>query len=109
MIESLIGGMPPVDITPGTVRAEVLQNVACILATRRGTVPYDRTLGLQQTWIDDPTPLAQGRAVADVIQSIKAREPRARVISVEFVPDTSAAMEGSLRPKVTLAINEGGA
>jgi len=101
--------MPPIDIAPGTVRAEVLQNVACILSTRQGTVPYDRTLGLSQIWIDDPTPVAQARMTAEVIQTIHSREPRARVLSVEFVPDTAGAMAGRLRPRVKLAINEGGA
>lgn len=108
MIETLTAGMPPVDLQPGTVRGEVLQNVACILATRRGSVPYDRTLGIKQDWIDDPTPAAKARAVADIVQAIHEREPRARVESVEFTADTAGAMEGALRPVVRLSINEGG-
>lgn len=100
--------MPPVNIEPGTVRAEVVQNVACILSTKRGSVPYDRTLGLLATWIDDPTPVARQRMIVDVVQSIRAREPRVRVESVEFVKDTLGAAEGVLRPVVKLAIIEGG-
>lgn len=45
----------PISFAPGTVAAEVLQNVRTILATRKGTVPLDRDFGLEWEHVDKPS------------------------------------------------------
>lgn len=93
----------PIDFAPATVTEEVLQNVATILATMRYSVPYDRMFGVNPEYLDDPTPVAQARATADIIEAIQRHEPRCGVESVRF---TGNAMEGTLRPIVRVYINE---
>lgn len=91
----------PIDFAPPTVADEVLQNVATILATMRYTVPFDRELGLNPDYLDDPMPVSQARATADIIDAIHRFEPRCRVDSVTFTGD---GMEGTLRPTVRVYI-----
>ena len=45
---------------------------------------------------------------AAVIEAIEAYEPRASVESVEFDGDAEDAMDGLLRPRVTVSIKNGG-
>lgn len=92
----------PIDFLPATVEAEVLQNVATILATPIFSVPFARRLGLNPEYLDDPAPVAQARAVADITEAIHRNEPRCRVTSVSFEADEAA---GFLRPRVRVRIN----
>lgn len=93
----------PVNFAPQSVRDEVIQNVATILATPRFTVPYDRNFGVNPDYLDDPMPVSRARSIADIIESIHRHEPRCRVESVVFKGD---AAEGILRPIVRVFINE---
>jgi phage baseplate assembly protein W len=80
---------------------EVLQNVGVILATREGTVPLDRAFGVSWEWVDDPRPVAEQRARAEVADKIEKHEPRAEVEEVRF----EDADVGRLTPIVTLRID----
>lgn len=91
----------PIDFDPPGETQEILQNVATILATMRYTVPYDRAFGINPEYLDDPMPVAQARATADVIEAINRYEPRCRVESVTFQGD---GMEGITRPIVRVYI-----
>lgn len=91
----------PIDFNPGSVEAEVLQNVATILATTRFSAPYARTLGLNPEYLDDPMPVARARAMADIIEAINRNEPRCKVIDVTFTEDGA---EGILRPRVRVQV-----
>lgn len=93
----------PVDFAPATVTEEILQNVATILATVRYSVPYDRELGINPEYLDDPMPVTQARATADIIDAIRRYEPRCGVESVTFTGD---GIEGIMRPLVRVYIHE---
>lgn len=92
-----------VDFAPGSLQAEVLQNVRTILATRVGTVPLDRNFGVNWDYLDKPMPVAQARIQQEVIAKIRRYEPRAVVVSVGVEPDN--AVEGQLRPRVRIRID----
>lgn len=62
----------------------VLQNVAIVLATRRGTVPLHRDMGLSLDYLDKPINVAKVLLVADVKEAVERYEPRAEVVSVNF-------------------------
>lgn len=96
-------GKPPIDFSPASVREEVVQNVATILATLRYSVPFARDLGVNPVYLDDPLPAGRAQATADVIRAIRRYEPRCRVESVSFDTDP---IEGILIPKVRISINE---
>ena len=70
-----------VSFQPTSEREEILQNVRTILATRKGSVPLDRDLGITWEHLDE---------------------------SVEFEGTESEAMDGLIRPRVIVSIlNEG--
>ena len=92
-----------VDFAPEGVM-EILQNVRTIITTRKGSVPLDRDFVLPWDAVDQPLPVAQMLMRSEVIDAIERYEPRVRVESVEFLTDTERAMEGVLRPVVTVSI-----
>ena len=75
----------------------VLQNIAVILSTPIGTIPLYRDFGLDWSFLDKPTP------VANVREAIQRWEPRATVLDVSFSEDP--ARPGVLIPIVEVDIN----
>ena len=86
-------------------RTEILQNVAVILGTVKGTVPLDREFGLDITFLDSPLPVARARFSAEVATEIEKQEPRVRVTRVDF-DETPDAGDGILFPRVSVEIRE---
>lgn len=76
--------------SPKNVTEEVIQNVAMILATSVGTVPYDRELGIDASAIDTPPFVAQAVVARMVIQKIAKYEPRAYISEIQFLPSESS-------------------
>lgn len=91
-----------VNFAPASELEEVLQNVATLLGTLRYTVPYDRLLGIDASFLDSPTPVAEARLSAEVIKLIREREPRAQVVEFKFKRDSQ---EGILIPTVKVGVN----
>ncbi len=98
-----VTSLESVNLTPSTVTEEVVQNVQCILATVKGSVPLNRDFGLDINAVDMPQPMAIMQIKIAIIEAIQAYEPRAIVRAIEFEGD---AMEGIIKPKVTLEIEE---
>lgn len=57
--------------------SSVLQNIAVILSTPKGSVPQYREFGLTVTMLDKPTPMAKMMMRAEVREAIERWEPRA--------------------------------
>jgi phage baseplate assembly protein W len=95
----------PIQFLPGSEREEIAQNVRMILATAKGTVPFDRNFGLDWAMVDQPVGLLEARISAEVIKQIRRYEPRASVVSVTF-EKTSNLADGIIRPKVVIEVNE---
>lgn len=83
--------------------ASVLQNVAIILATRRGTCPLYREFGISMDFLDRPMPVAKTLAYAEIKETIEAYEPRASVVGVTF--EERADAPGLLIPIVEVNID----
>ncbi len=81
----------------------VLQNIALILATPKGSVPFYRTFGLSQEFLDKPMPVAKARMIAEIREAIEEWEPRATVLSVSFSEDS--AQPGRLCPEVEVEVS----
>lgn len=99
-----------IDFAPATVAAEVVQNVRTIIATHIGTVPLFRDFGVSWDGIDRPLPVARAIVRAAVIEAIQKYEPRAVVDSVTWPEGDDAAadaMEGIMRPTVTISLADG--
>ena len=81
--------------------ASVLQNVALILSTPKGSVPMYREFGVAQDFLDLPGPIAQVRMIAPIREAVERWEPRATVKSITFT-----SKEGQVVPCVEVEINE---
>jgi len=93
-----------VDFNPASVVAEVLQNVRTILSTRKGAVPLDRDFGISWEYLDRPIDVAQMLMRSEIIDAVSKYEPRATVESVVFEGSAEDALDGILKPKVTISI-----
>lgn len=94
-----------INFAPKTVIDEVIQNVRCIIATPKGSVPLDRGFGLDYDGVDTPMLESQMLFRVALIEAIEQYEPRAQVKKIEFQQDNLAASDGRLIPAVTLEIN----
>lgn len=93
-----------INLAPATLIEEVLQNVAMIISTVKGTAPLHRDFGISATALDMPIAAAQSILIADIFDAIEMYEPRAEVVSVTFKGD---GMAGILIPVLEVRINEG--
>lgn len=88
---------------PMAVRS-VLQNIALILTTRKGTVPFYRDFGLDWSFLDKPLPVAKVMMIARVREAVERWEPRATVVRVDF--STDPAQPGVLIPNLEVEIHD---
>lgn len=93
-----------VNWAPANVVDEVLQNVATIISTPIGSVPYDRDLGISAVLVDSSTPVFIAKATREVIQKISKYEPRAIIYSVSF--DKTDAADGLMKPRLEIGVKQ---
>jgi phage baseplate assembly protein W len=84
--------------------ASVVQNIAIILSTRRGSVPLYRDFGLTMDFVDRPILAAKPLIVAEIENALREYEPRATLLNVTFETDENAP--GKLIPTVEVEIND---
>ena len=96
------GVEPDYTLCEDEMTASVLQNVALIINTRKGTVPLYRDFGLNMDYLDKPANIAATLAAQDVQAAIDEYEPRAKVRAVSAECD----LKGRLIISVEVDINE---
>lgn len=82
--------------------SSVLQNIAVLLSTPKGSVPQYREFGLSVTMLDKPTPVAKMMMRAEVREAIEKWEPRAQFVSMTF--EERITQPGTLWPTVEVEI-----
>lgn len=92
----------PIDFDPATEAEEILQNIRCILATIKYSVPLDREFGIDGTFIDKPMEVAKAKLTSEIVMAIAKYEPRATVTNIIWTSD----IDGKLFPKVQVRIDE---
>ena len=97
------GGLSKLRFNEQDTVASVLQNIAMILSTPKGSVPMHRDFGLEMEFLDMPTSQAEVLMVAPVREAIQRWEPRAAVLDVSFSEDP--ARPGVLIPIVEVEIS----
>lgn len=105
----LIGGAPDgdwIDFAPGSVVEEVLQNVRTLLSTVKYSVPLDRELGVEATFVDRPAPESMARLKVRIVEDIERSEPRAKIGVVRFEPRAAEAVAGIMYPVLEIEIVE---
>lgn len=83
-------------------RKAILQNVAMVLGTLRGTVPYYRDFGFDGSVLDRPIPAAKALLLPLVKEAVELYEPRVEVLRVEFSIDEESP--GRLVPAVEVEL-----
>lgn len=82
--------------------ASILQNIAIILRTRRGTVPLYREFGLSQAILDRPASVVRPLLLRDIKEAVEQFEPRARIVNVSLEEDPGSP--GKINPTVEVDI-----
>ncbi len=80
----------------------VLQAIAIILSTPKGTVPMYRDFGVNMSFVDLPTPSAEQRMRNEIREAVEKWEPRAIVKDITFSREGIA--NGRLIPTVEVEI-----
>lgn len=80
----------------------VLQNIALLLNTKRGTVPMYRDFGLPMEFVDKPIDVAENMAYVEISDALEEFEPRAKLEDVYF--DETA--NGKMTITVEVSVNE---
>ena len=81
----------------------VLQNIALILATPKGSVPFYRDFGISNDFLDKPMPVAKVMMIGEVREAIEVWEPRAEMAGISFEEDPLEP--GKLIPTVEVEIH----
>lgn len=66
---------------------DIIDNLKTIFTTPQGTVPFDRSFGIDISILDEPINLAQGRLTVEFIKKVQLYEPRVKVKEVTFELD----------------------
>ncbi len=85
--------------------SDVLQNIAVILSTPKGSVPLYRDFGLNYSFLDKPKPLAEMMMRVEIREAIEKWEPRAKIRGITFSEDITNP--GASRPTVEVEIVNG--
>lgn len=80
----------------------VLQNIALLLNTKRGTVPMYRDFGLPMEFVDKPIDVAENLAYVEISDALEEFEPRAKLEDVYF--DKTA--NGKMTITVEVSVDE---
>lgn len=72
----------------------------------RGTVPTDRSFGIDTSILDLPANLAKPKIITEFAKSISRFEPRARLKSCTFNDNVNSIADGSAFCNLTLDIDE---
>ena len=70
----------------------VLQNIALLLNTKRGTVPMYRDFGLPMEFVDKPIDVAENMAYVEISDALEGFEPRAKLEDVYFEKTANGKM-----------------
>lgn len=80
------------DFNPKTTKAEIKQNIETTLHTRRGSVPLDRSFGVDFDFLDDPISEARLSAIPSAVEAIKKGDSRANLDKIRLTVDDTSEM-----------------
>ena len=103
MILDITADLRDVAIMPTSELEEIAQNVQMIIATVKGSVPLDRSFGIEAGKLDAPIARAQAKLSAEIASAVREQEPRARVQKVFYSGDPN---DGQLIATVRIEVVE---
>ena len=82
----------------------ILQDIALLLQTKKGTVPGYRDFGLPMRFLDRPLPAARALMFNEIKEAIEKYEPRAELVNIAYTVDETDP--GKLIPTVEVNIRD---
>lgn len=83
----------------------IMQNIQTIVSTPAGTVPLDRSFGIDTASLDGPlNEVTRARVTDRIVQAIREYEPRVEVTRIEYEADGES---GRLKPIVKFRLRDG--
>lgn len=94
-------GLSNLVLNPSDTVTEVLQNVAMILATPKGSIPHYREFGLDMGFLDRPVAVIKPLIYAAVLEAVQTFETRATVQSVAYTFGDTNEMTVSVEVEIS--------
>ena len=85
--------------------AAVLQNIAMLLATKKGEVPFFREFGLEQKFLDKPLNIARNMFALEVI-GVEIKSDESRPATAGSSASHAGASRGRVKPIVEVNIKD---
>lgn len=82
--------------------SSIIQNIALLLNTKKGTIPMYREFGLPMEFIDKPINVAETIATLEISEALEKFEPRAAFKDLRFKPSKYGRM--SIQLEVTINV-----
>lgn len=92
------------NLLPSTIEDEIIQNICLILNTYKGTVPLNRNLGVDISFIDTPANVGLIKSKMLIAEAVQRYEPRVEVTSVSIKKDLKDNIEGDFNILVEVNI-----
>lgn len=89
------------NLSPANEFEEIAQNVLMIITTPKGSVPLDRSFGVDNYLIDKPILTVRAKLTQEIIKAVKKFEPRAKILEVLF---GSQIIDGRVNIKVVFEV-----
>lgn len=83
-------------------RKDVDKQMCLLLETRKETIPLDRGMGMEMSFLDRPAPAAKALFASETVEQVKKFIPEAGIREVQWLPGE----DGILRPKVVFRIGD---
>lgn len=87
-------------------RDRIMQRVRTILLTLKGSVPLDRSFGIDGRVIDRPDMAGRVAYEVDILDALDKYEPLVEATGVKWVEPPAEAMDGKKQAKVGLIFLE---
>lgn len=82
--------------------SSIIQNIALLLNTKKGTIPMYREFGLPMEFIDKPINVAETIATLEISEALEKFESRAAFKDLRFKPSKDGRM--SIQLEVTINV-----
>ncbi len=79
-----VGALENISLCENDKAKSILQNIALILSTKKGTVPMYREFGIDTTFVDKPPAIAEALARSAIAEAVENFEPRAKILNIDF-------------------------
>lgn len=100
LMKMTVSSLDKINLSPANEAEEIAQNVLMIIATPKGSVPYQRGFGVNGKFIDMPMLAIKAKIAGDIARQIKKYEPRAKFLNANFFGE----LDGKLNIKVEFEI-----